>query len=98
MGEVYRARDSRIGRAVAIKVLPRELRPSETRLIRFEQEARAAGALNHPNIVVLFDVGSHEDAPFVVTELLDGAPLRKHIEAGPIGVRRALEWAVQITH
>jgi Tol biopolymer transport system component len=98
MGEVYRARDGRLGRDVAIKVLPLELRTSETRLVRFEQEARAAGTLNHPNIVVLFDVGSFEDAPFLVTELLDGTTLRKHMSGGRLPVRRALDWAVQIAN
>jgi len=70
MGEVYRARDQRLGRDVAVKVLPATFSRDEDRLRRFEQEARAAAALNHPNIVAVYDVGTHESAPYVVTELL----------------------------
>ena len=67
MGEVYRARDTRLPRDVAVKVLPSTASKDEERLKRFEQEARAAGALNHPNILTIYDVGSHEGAPYVVT-------------------------------
>lgn len=73
MGEVYRARDGRLGREVAIKVLPAELAGDAERLERFEREARAAAALNHPNILAVHDLGTHEGAPFLVCELLEGA-------------------------
>ena len=96
MGEVYRARDSRIGRDVAIKVLPSGYATDPERLRRFDQEARAAGALNHPNIVAIFDVGTHEGSPFVVTELLEGHTLRTRLNDGPPPLRRALDFAVQL--
>ena len=70
MGEVYRARDGRLGREVAVKVLPESLSADPERLQRFEQEARAAAALNHPNILALHDIGTHDGAPYLVTELL----------------------------
>jgi len=79
MGEVYRARDSRLGREVAIKVLPAEFSADSERLSRFEQEARAASALNHPNILAIFDVGTHGETPYVVSELLDGETLRDRL-------------------
>src|SRR5512132_1589868 len=79
MGEVYRARDTRLGRDVAIKVLPPSVHRDETRLRRFEQEARAAGALNHPNLLTVFDVGTHDEAPYLVTELLEGETLRERL-------------------
>src|SRR5215472_5717680 len=79
MGEVYRARDSRLGREVAIKVLPASLSRDAERLKRFEQEARAASALNHTNILTIFDVGSHEDSPYLVMELLEGETLRERL-------------------
>lgn len=97
MGEVYRARDSRLGRDVAIKVLPAGLASDPERLQRFEQEARAAAALNHPNILALFDIGTHADAPYLVTELLEGGTLRDQL-TGPLPVRKALDYAVQIAH
>src|SRR3954451_24807140 len=77
MGEVYRARDSRLRRDVAIKVLPRAFSADVDRLRRFEQEARAAAALNHPNILAVYDIGTAEDAPFIVSELLEGETLRE---------------------
>jgi serine/threonine protein kinase len=95
MGEVYRARDSRIGRDVAIKVLPSSYTQNPDRLRRFEQEARSAGTLNHPNILVIYDVGSHEASPYLVCEFLEGETLRKRIE-GPLSQRRAVEYAKQI--
>jgi hypothetical protein len=98
MGEVYRARDSRLGRDVAIKVLPAAYSSDPERLRRFDQEARAAGALNHPNVVAIFDVGSHEGMPFVVTELLEGETLRARLAAGPLPARKALDFAEQIAH
>ena len=72
MGEVYRAQDPRLGRDVAIKVLPASFSGDLDRLRRFEQEARAASALNHPNILAVYDIGTHEGAPYLVTELLEG--------------------------
>src|SRR2546428_2107293 len=76
MGEVYRARDPRLGRDVAIKILPPSFSNDPDRLRRFEQEARAAGVLNHPNIIAVYDIGSHEGAPYIVSELLEGETLR----------------------
>ncbi|HMA18707.1 MAG TPA: protein kinase, partial [Thermoanaerobaculia bacterium] len=76
MGEVYRAKDPRLGREVAVKVLPASLSTDTDRLRRFEQEARAAGLLNHPNITSVFDIGSHDGSPYVVSELLDGETMR----------------------
>jgi Tol biopolymer transport system component len=82
MGEVYRARDPRLGREVAIKVLPAAASADPERLRRFEQEARAAGALNHPNILVIYDIGRHEGAPYIVSELLEGETLRERLRSG----------------
>jgi Tol biopolymer transport system component/predicted Ser/Thr protein kinase len=96
MGEVYRARDTRLERDVALKVLPVEYSTDTERLRRFEQEARTAGKLNHPNIVTVYDVGIHEGAPFIVTELLEGEELRVQLKQGPVGQRRALGYACQI--
>jgi serine/threonine protein kinase len=98
MGEVYRARDSRLGRDVAIKVLPTSLAPNAERLQRFEQEARAAAALNHPNILAVHDIGTHDGAPFIVSELLDGETLRTRLEAGALPLRKAIDYAVHIAH
>ena len=81
MGEVYRARDARLGRDVAIKVLPAAFATDADRLRRFEQEARAVGALNHPNILAVHDIGSHDGAPYVVSELLEGETLRARASA-----------------
>src|SRR6266568_7481155 len=96
MGEVYRARDTRLGRDVAIKVLPEALAKDADRLRRFEQEARTIAALNHPNILGIHDIGTHEDAPFLVSELLEGQTLRETLESGPLPVRRAIEYALGI--
>jgi serine/threonine protein kinase len=98
MGEVYRARDPRLQRDVAIKVLPAFVSRDPDRLRRFEQEARATGALNHPNIVAVFDVGTYEGVPYLVTELLEGSSLRARLMAGPIPGRKATEYGVQIAH
>ncbi len=97
MGEVYRARDPRLGRDVAVKVLPPALASDPDRLRRFEQEARAAGALNHPNIMAVHDVGAHAGISFVVTELLEGESLRLALAGGRLSSRRALDYAFQIT-
>jgi hypothetical protein len=96
MGEVYRARDPRLDREVALKVLPAALRDERDRLQRFETEARAAGALNHPNVLAVYDVGEHEGAPYLVTELLEGATVRERLAAGRVPPRKALDWAAQI--
>jgi serine/threonine protein kinase/Tol biopolymer transport system component len=96
MGEVYRARDPRLGREVAIKVLPGSFSADPSRLRRFEQEARAAGGLNHPNITTVYDVGSENGAPYVVFELLEGQSLRDRLGEGPLSQRRAIEYGRQI--
>ena len=96
MGEVYRARDTRLGRDVAIKVLPEAVANDADRLRRFEQEARAIAALNHPNILGIHDVGTHDGAPFLVSELLEGQTLREKLASGPLPVRRAIECALRI--
>jgi len=95
MAEVYRARDTRLGRDVAIKVITAEFSDSPDRIKRFEQEARAAGALNHPNVCAILDVGIHEHSSFVVMELLEGESLRERLNAGPVPVRKALDWTAQ---
>ena len=96
MGEVYRARDSRLGRDVAIKVLPSLLSADSERLRRFEQEARAAAALNHPNILAVYQMGTYEGAPYLVSELLEGETLREPMKRGRLSVRRAIDYGVQI--
>ena len=96
MGEVYRGRDPRLGREVAIKVLPAFLSHDPDRLRRFEQEARAVAALNHPNILAVFQMGTYEGAPYLVSELLEGSTLREHIVRGPLLVRKTIDWGVQI--
>jgi Tol biopolymer transport system component len=98
MGEVYRARDSRLKREVAIKVLPQALSLDADRLRRFEQEALATAALNHPNILAVFDIGASEGSPYVVSELLEGETLRERLRSGAIAVRKALEYALQVAH
>ena len=96
MGEVYRARDESLGREVAIKVLPKELASDPDRLRRFEQEARAAAALNHPNILAVYGFSTTEEhAPYLVTELLQGQTLRERLQQGEIPVRKAVEFALQ---
>ena len=96
MGEVYRASDTRLGREVAIKVLPAAFSQDADRLRRFEQEARAAGMLSHPNILVVHDIGTHEGAPYIVSELLVGETLRERLAQGPLPVRRSVDYALQI--
>ena len=96
MGEVYRARDSRLGRDVAIKVIPTGFTADADRLQRFEQEARAAATLSHPNILVVHDFGTHEGSPYIVTELLEGETLREHVSRGTLPVRTAVDYAVQV--
>src|SRR5438067_8555907 len=96
MGEVYRARDEKLNRDVAIKVIPATLSQNADRLRRFEQEAQAAGALNHPNILAVHDVGVHDGAPYIVSELLEGEELREQLNDGSLPQRKALDFAQQI--
>ena len=98
MGEVWRAKDPRLGRDVAIKVLPASFSADADRLRRFEQEARAAGILNHPNLTAVHDIGTHEGAPYVVQELLEGETLRSTLAGGKLSTRRATEYSLQIVH
>jgi eukaryotic-like serine/threonine-protein kinase len=97
MGEVYRARDPRLGREVAIKVLPSSFSADGDRLQRFAQEARAAAALNHPNILAIFDIGNGLSSPYVVSELLEGETLRDRLRSGPVNTRRAIDYGLQVT-
>src|SRR6516225_4436424 len=96
MGKVYRARDTRLGREVAVKVLPSDFSADGDRLHRFEQEACAAGALNHPNILSIYDVGTHDDTPYVVSELLEGDTLRQRLGGATLAPRRVIDYALQI--
>src|ERR1017187_7014554 len=98
MGEVYRAHDTRLDREVAIKVLPESLTSDSVRLRRFEQEARAAAALNHPNILAVYQMATHEGVSYMVTELLEGETLRERLRRGPMPLRKAIDYAVQIAH
>src|ERR1700685_494256 len=98
MGEVYRARDSRLGREVAIKILPESFAKDAERLRRFEQESQSVAALNHPNILAIYDVGTRDASPYLVSELLEGESLRAILEKGPIPQRKAIEYAVQIAN
>src|SRR6202047_5295262 len=98
MGEVYRARDSRLKREVAVKVLPQAFSLDADRLRRFEQEALATAALHHPNILAVFDLGTNEGSPYVVSELLEGETLRERLRSGSIALRKTLDYALQIAH
>src|SRR5262249_39438514 len=98
MAEVYRARDGRLGREIALKVVNETLAGSPDLVKRFEQEARIAGALNHPNIVAVYDVGVHEGAPYFVTELLEGESLRPRMSRGRVPLATALDWGIQLAH
>src|ERR1700690_2069144 len=93
MGEVYRAHDTRIRRDVAGKILPGAHVGDPDRIRRFEQEALAAGMLNHPNITIVFEAGSHEEIPYIVTELLEGATLRDHLRER-LSLKKALNYGV----
>ncbi len=96
MGEVYAALDTRLQRKVAVKVLPAAVVGDAESLRRFEHEARAIGALSHPNILAVYDIGSHGGVPFMITELLEGEDLRTRLRGGPLPVRKAVEIGVQI--
>ncbi|HUF23803.1 MAG TPA: protein kinase [Vicinamibacterales bacterium] len=97
MGEVYLARDSRLGREVAIKVLPTDVATDRDRLTRFEREAKAVSALNHPHIVTLYEVGTSDAGPFIVMERIDGRSLRELLDEGPLSIRRLLVLGTQIS-
>src|SRR5262245_12459714 len=96
MGEVYRARDSRLGREIAVKVLPADVSSDPGRRQRFEQEARSASALNHPNILTIYDIGSHDGTTFIAMELVEGKTLRDVIAAESLTIRKILDYAVQV--
>ena len=96
MGEVYRARDSVLKRDLAIKVLPSFVSQDPERLRRFQQEAQATAALNHPNIVAIYRLGTFEGAPYIASELLEGGTLGQQLAHGPLPVRKAIDYAVQI--
>src|SRR5438132_12870825 len=98
MGEVYRARDTRLGRDVAVKVLPSSFSDDKDRLHRFEQEACAAGALNHPNILIVHDIGTHDGSPYVVSELLEGETLRERMGGTAQLEGKAIDYALQVAH
>jgi predicted ATPase len=96
MGEVYRARDARLDRIVAIKILPAALATAEDHLHRFEREARSASALNHPNIVTIYELGRHDSTHYIAMELVEGATVRELLIAGTLPIRKAIEIAAQI--
>src|SRR6266542_6936072 len=96
MGEVWKARDTRLGREGAIKVLPAEVASDPSRLKRFEKEARSASALNHPNIVTIYDIGSHDSVAFIAMELVEGKTLRELLFAGALPIKRVLAIAAQV--
>src|SRR5262245_9571593 len=96
MGEVYRARDPRLARDVAIKVIARTFAADAHRVSRFELEARAAGQLNHPNILAVYDVGVDAGTAYIVSELLEGESLRSRLQNGALPARKAIEYARQI--
>jgi Tol biopolymer transport system component len=98
MGEVYKAKDQRLRREVAVKVLPSSFATDPDRLRRFEQEAQAAGALNHPNITAVYELGSHEGSPYIVTELLEGETLRERLRTGRLPARKSIDYARQIAN
>src|SRR5262245_35307954 len=96
MGEVWRARDTRLGREVALKVLPEEVASHPLRLKRFETEARAASALNHPNIVTIYDIGSIDSTLYIAMERVEGSTLQELLVCGPLPIKKLLPIAAQI--
>ena len=98
MGEVYRARDPRLNRDIAVKVLSEFASAEPGSLRRFEQEARAAAALNHPNILAVYQMGTYEGAPYLVSELLEGQTLQENLRIGLLPLRKAIDYGVQIAN
>lgn len=98
MGEVYRARDTRLERIVAIKILPAAFASDADRLVRFQQEARVLSALNHPNLVTIFDVGNQDSCYYLVCELLEGETLRERLNSGPLALRKAVDYGIQMAN
>src|SRR5207244_5758100 len=98
MGEVYRAPDPRLRRDVAIKGLPARFSSEPDRLRRFEQEARAAARLNHSNILAVYDIGTHDGTPYIVSELLEGHTVRELLDKGPFAIKKAVDNAIQIAN
>src|SRR5438067_7790819 len=100
MGEVYKARDTRLGREVAIKLLPEAVANDPDRLHRFSQEAQTAGTLNHPNLVTIHELGTHDGVPYIAMELLEGESLRSRLaeDGARIPVRKAIDYSTQIAH
>ncbi|RKH37238.1 protein kinase domain-containing protein [Corallococcus sicarius] len=98
MGDVYRAHDGRLGRDVALKALPARFVQDAERLARFRQEARAAGALSHPHLLTVFDVGTHEGVPYLITEWLEGVTLRERLLLGPLPMEQVLRLGIQFSH
>src|SRR5450432_1669440 len=96
MGEVYRARDTKLDRDVAVKVLPQTVAADPDTLARFEREAKAVAALSHPNILAIFDFGTHDGVSYAVTELLEGETLRGKLDGSTVTQRQAVDWALQI--
>ncbi len=96
MGEVYRAHDARLGRDVAVKIISASFAQDAGRVHRFEQEARAAAALSHPNILAVYDIGTLEGSPYIVSELLEGSTLRDRLREGPLPMRKVVDYALQI--
>ncbi len=98
MGEVYRARDTRLERIVAIKILPAAFASDADRLVRFQQEARVLSALNHPNLLTIFDVGNQDNSYYLVCELLEGETLRERLSGGPLALRKAVDYGIQMAN
>src|SRR5512132_2536960 len=96
MGEVYRARDKKLDRDVAVKVLPESVASDPETLARFEREAKAVAALSHPNILAIHDFGTQDGVSYAVMELLEGETLRGKLDAGPIAQRLAVDYAIQV--